>query len=221
MVDFNLRTFASNKTCSLLKLGNGFEVINLKLNKTQPLLLVCLIAGSASLALTSCRDKEDLGPVLEKEPATSISHPETGIELPSDYRETFTNYLSLDRVQNPDQIIRLFANSTAMEGPDENNQLPFGSVIVAEIYKAKLNADGEAEISSLGRRIRDKPALIAVMERGEHLGKGYSAALDNGHWDYAAFTPDGAISSKDLNSCRACHAPLKETDYLFSLDHLR
>ena len=29
------------------------------------------------------------------------------ISFPENYRETYTNYLSLDRVQNPDQVIRL------------------------------------------------------------------------------------------------------------------
>lgn len=151
----------------------------------------------------------------------TVKHPETGIALPSDYRDTYTNYLSLDRVQNHDQIIRLFANDIAMQGPNEDNELPFGSVIVAEVYKAKLDASGKAELSSLGRRIRDKMALIAVMERREDLGQGYAEDLRNGHWDFATFTPGGAVARKDLNSCRACHSPLKQTDHLFSLDHLR
>ncbi len=39
---------------------------------------------------------------------------EPRVTFPRDYTETFTNYLSLDRVQNPDQIIRLFANELAI-----------------------------------------------------------------------------------------------------------
>ena len=53
------------------------------------------------------------------------------------------NYLSLDRVQDPDQVIRLFANDIAMQGPDKDGKLPFGSIIVGEIYKARLDSEGE------------------------------------------------------------------------------
>lgn len=79
------------------------------------------------------------------------------IAFPDNYAETYTNYLSLDRTMNPDQVIRLFANDVAMQGPDADGKLPFGSVLVAEVYKAKKNDKGEILAFSL--------ALIAVLER--------------------------------------------------------
>ncbi|MCR9246173.1 MAG: cytochrome P460 family protein [bacterium] len=177
---------------------------------------------AVALVFNNCRTEPRRGPAASLPVAApaAVTHPETGIALPPNYRETFTNYLSLDRVQNHDQIIRLFANDIAMQGPNERNELPFGSVIVAEVYKARVDGEGDIEVSSLGRRIRGPMALLAVMERGEHLGKGYREGLRNGHWDFAAFTPGGEIAGKDLNSCRACHSPLQATDHLFSLDHL-
>ena len=75
--------------------------------------------------------------------------------------------------------------------------------------------------SQLGRRIRDKFALVAVMERAEGWGENYPDGLRNGNWDFAAFTPSGSIAEKDLNACRACHAPLTETNHLFSYEHLK
>jgi len=50
---------------------------------------------------------------------------EPRIKYPSDYKQAFTNYLSLDRTQNPDQIIRLFANDIALkgEGPGANEKI--------------------------------------------------------------------------------------------------
>lgn len=142
------------------------------------------------------------------------------LTLPTDYRSTFTNYLSLDRVQNPDQTIRLFANKAAMKGPGADGKLPFGSVLVAEIYKAKKAKDGTVQKSALGRRIRGKFALIAIMERGEELGNDQPDGLKNGHWEFATFKPDGSPAKKDLNACRACHAPLTSTNHLFSIEHL-
>lgn len=143
------------------------------------------------------------------------------IELPENYKSTFTNYLSLDRTQNPDQIIRIFANDIAAKGPGADGKFADGSVLVAEVYKAKTDADGEVIESSLDRRIRDKFALIAVMEKRAGWGKTFSDDFRNGDWDFAAFKPTGERAKKDLNACRSCHAPLGEQDHVFSIEHLK
>ena len=143
------------------------------------------------------------------------------ISFPTGYEDTYSNYLSLDRVQNPDQTIRLFGNDIAMQGPGEDGKLPYGSIIVAEVYKAKKDDEGNVITSSLGRRIRGEMALIAVMQREEGWGESHAPGLRNGNWEFAAFTPAGAIADKDLDACRACHAPLTETNHLFSFDHLK
>jgi hypothetical protein len=145
---------------------------------------------------------------------------EERISFPADYSTKFYNYLSLDRVQNDDQIIRLFANDVALDAAREGRELPKGAVIVGEVYKAKKDKDGNVVESSLGRRIRDKLAAIAVKEKGKGWGAAFSEDLRNGDWDFAIFAPDGKRLKKDLNACRSCHAPLKETQHLFSLDHL-
>lgn len=145
---------------------------------------------------------------------------EERVAFPSGYAQTFTNYLSLDRVQNPDQIIRLFANPAAREAAAAGQPLPEGSVLVGEIYAAKKGKDGNILTSSLGRRIRDKFVAVAVMEKRAGWGDSFPADLRNGDWDFAIFSPDGKRLEKDLNTCRTCHAPLKDSQHLFSLEHL-
>ncbi|MBL8846750.1 MAG: cytochrome P460 family protein [Hyphomicrobium zavarzinii] len=142
------------------------------------------------------------------------------ISFPADYKTSFTNYLSLDRVQNEDQIIRLFANPVALEAAAAGKELPNGSVLVGEIYAAKKDKDGKVMKSALGQRIRDKLAAIAVMQKEEGWGSTIPENLRNGDWDFAIFSPDGKRLNKDLNTCRQCHAPLASTQHLFSLEHL-
>ena len=108
-----------------------------------------------------------------------------------------------------------------MQGPGEDGKLPFGSVLVAEVYKAKKNDKGEILTSALGRRIKGELALIAVMQREDGWGEGYTEELSNGNWEFAAFKPDGMDAGKNLDACRPCHAPLGDTDHLFSLEHLQ
>jgi len=144
------------------------------------------------------------------------------IVFPADYKTKMQNYVSLDRTQNEDQMIRLFAPKAALDAAKSGAELPDGTVLVAEIYKAKKDKDGKVIKSSLGRRIRDKFAAIAVMQKEKGWGEQYPEALRNGDWDFAIFNPKGErLVDKDLNSCRGCHAPLKDTQHLFSLEHMK
>lgn len=146
--------------------------------------------------------------------------PGTQVSFPKDYKTTFTPYLSLNRTQNPDQYIQLYINQQGLSGTDKNGQLPYGTVIVAEVYKAKKDAEGKVEVSQLGQRLKNKLALLAVMERWDGAAKEYPAGLGNDDWDFAAFKPDGQRANKDLTKCAACHAPLSQSHHLFSYDHI-
>ncbi len=153
--------------------------------------------------------------------AGTVAHAQDArIEFPAGYATKYRNYLSLDRVQNPDQVIRLFANDTALAGTDDSGSLAPGSVLVAEIYAALTDAEGEVLTSSLDRRIRDRLVAIAVMEKRPGWGARFPEPLRNGDWDFAIFSPEGKALDKDLDACRACHAPLADRDHLFSYEHL-
>ncbi len=143
------------------------------------------------------------------------------VTYPADYRTSMENYLSLDRTQNDDQIIRLFASKKALAAAKAGEQLPDGTVLVAEVYKAKKDKDGNVIESALGRRIRGKFAAVGVMQKGAGWGKTLPEEFRNGDWDFAIFSPKGErLVKKDLNKCRACHAPLTKTQHLFSLEHM-
>jgi len=146
---------------------------------------------------------------------------EARISFPANYKADMINYLSLDRTQNDDQIIRLFASKAALEAARAGEELRYGTVIVAEVYKAKKDDSGNVVESALGRRVRDKFAAVAVMEKGKGFGANLPEELRNGDWDFAIFKPTGErLVKKDLNKCRSCHAPLVDTQHLFSLEHM-
>ncbi|MAY42025.1 cytochrome P460 family protein [uncultured Neptuniibacter sp.] len=142
------------------------------------------------------------------------------VDFPAEYKTKFTPYLSLNRTQNHDQYIRLYINDKGLSGIEENGQLPYGTVIIGEVYKAQKDQDGKVVTSSLGERLANKFALVAVMERREGAAKEYPKGLGNDDWDFAAFKPSGERASKDLTACAACHAPLTESHHLFSYDHI-
>ncbi|MCL2912392.1 cytochrome P460 family protein [Shewanella corallii] len=144
------------------------------------------------------------------------------VAFPDNYQQGFTEYLSLDRTQNPDQFIRLFANDVAMKGTNSSGGLDQGSVLVAEIYSVKKDQQGKVVTSALGRRVKDKLLLVAVMEKQPGFGDGQAPNfnLHTGDWDFATYKPNGELAKKNLDACRACHAPLTQSDFLFSIEHL-
>ena len=150
----------------------------------------------------------------------ALAGPGDQVTYPEGYKDNYTPYLSLNRTRNDDQYIRLFINDTGLSGTEANGQLPYGSKIVAEIYKVVKDADGKVVTSSLGQRIPKKFAAIAVMERRKGAAAEYPEGLGNDDWDFAVFKPDGKRADKDLLKCASCHAPYKETHYLFSYEHI-
>ncbi len=59
------------------------------------------------------------------------------------------------------------------------------------------------------------------MQREQGFNANAPEGLKTGDWDFAAFKPDGSDAGKDLNTCRACHTPLTDTNFLFSYEHLK
>ena len=143
------------------------------------------------------------------------------VNWPDDYKNNFTHYFSGDRTVNNKQIIRLYANDIAISGFRSNGKLPNGSVVVGELYAARMDDKGQPVLSSLSRRIAEKLSAIVVMERGDGFDAGYPDGLKTGNWEFAVFNTAGKKLEKDITGCRACHHPLTDKEFIFSYEHLR
>lgn len=142
------------------------------------------------------------------------------LDLPADYKTAFDNYLISDRLGQEDQVISLFANDIAREGARADGKLPYGSVLIGEIYTAKADADGTIIESELGRRLPAEMKAIVVMERREGWDAQYPDELKVGDWEFEVFSPAGENLGKDTTACRECHHPLTDTEFTWSYQHL-
>jgi len=142
------------------------------------------------------------------------------LEFPKDYRTKFIQYYSGDRLLADGQTITLYANAIARDGARKDGSLPDGSVLVAEIFAAVTDGEGEVIESTLGRRLPGAFKAIAVMERRAGWDDQYSEELKVGDWEFEIFSPAGENLGKDTTSCRECHHPLDDTEFLFSIEHL-
>ena len=142
------------------------------------------------------------------------------LAFPENYRDNFTLYFTGDRYLAEEQTIRIYANDVAMAGIGKDGKLPDGSVLLAELYAAEKDADGEVIESAIGQRIQGKFLAIALMERRSGWDDQYADELKVGDWEFEVFSPDGKNLAKDTTACRECHHPLSDSEFTFSYEHL-
>jgi hypothetical protein len=143
------------------------------------------------------------------------------ISYPDGYQESFTHYTTRNRPDERKQLVKIFANDTALLSAKDGAPLESGSVIVMEVYKAKLDAAEQPVTGPDGLFVPGELAAITVMEARTGWGTDYPDAWRNGEWEFAAFTPgDHSLVERDYQPCFACHKPLAKSDFLFSFDAL-
>jgi hypothetical protein len=143
------------------------------------------------------------------------------VEYPEGYQDSFTHYSTVDRADDRKQVVKIFANDVALASAKDGAPLDSGSMIVMEIYKAKLDAEEKPVVGSDGFFEPDEMAAIAVMESREGWGADYAEEIRNGTWEYALFdAKEHALVDRDYQPCFECHKPLHESDYVFSFDAL-
>ena len=135
------------------------------------------------------------------------------VNLPGNYLSEFSNYDVRNR-GNGKQLAVLYANKTAVESA-ANGVMANGSVIVMEIYKKKLDENGNAVMNSNGLFEKGKFAAIAVMEKRDNWESGFASEQRAGNWGFAIYNTDGSVKDNNLD-CASCHIPLENQGYMFS-----
>ena len=129
------------------------------------------------------------------------------LAMPSDYR-TWPVYLS--GIEKETGHVRdIYINPTGY-AVKKGDSFPNGSVSVMEIYKATPGTDGKMVKGALEK--------VFMMAKGKDWGTGAPEGLRTGDWVYASFEPNGQPAKADYTSCRACHVPLADKDFLFHYD---
>src|SRR5438105_8861923 len=73
----------------------------------------------------------------------------SSVIFPENYKTTFTKYHTINFPATK-QVRYYFANETALKAAKEGKALPNGSVLFAEVYSAKLDADKKPVMASTG-----------------------------------------------------------------------
>ena len=144
----------------------------------------------------------------------------TGVRFPEGYQSSFTKYHTINFPATK-QVRYYYANPAAVKAAKEGKALPDGSVLFAEVYSAKLDADGKPVTGADGFFVTDKIVAYTAMERETGWGGDIPAMLRNEDWNYAVFTA-AKQHRPGVNQaeCLACHKPLDKASYTFTLKEL-
>jgi cytochrome c553 len=144
----------------------------------------------------------------------------SSVTFPEGYQSSFTKYHTINFPATK-QVRYYFANKAAVQAAKEGKPLPDGSVLFAEVYAAKLDADQKPVMGGDGFYVAEKLLFYTAMARGPGWGKDIPDMLRNEDWNYAVFTLDKQHRpGVNQAECLACHKPLDKVSYTFTLKEL-
>ena len=144
----------------------------------------------------------------------------TGVTFPEGYQATYTKYHTINFPATR-QVRHYYANNAAVAAAKAGKPLPDGSVLFAEVYATKLDADNKPVTGGDGFYVADKLIFYTAMASGAGWGKDIPEMLRNGDWNYAVFTTDKQHRpGVNQAECLACHKPLDKVSYTFTLKQL-
>jgi cytochrome P460 len=142
------------------------------------------------------------------------------VTFPEDYKESFRKYHAINFPATK-QVRYYYANMVAVTAAKAGKPLPDGSVLFVEVYTAKLDADNRPMTGADGFYVPDKLLQYTAMASGEDWGKDIPEMLRNADWNYAIFSANKQ-HQPGVNQavCLACHKPLDNVSYTFTLKQL-
>jgi cytochrome c553 len=144
----------------------------------------------------------------------------THVSFPEGYKESFTQYHTISFAATK-QVRHYYANKVAVAAAKAGKPLPDGSVLFAEVYAAKLGADGKPVTGGDGNFVGEKLVAYTAMAREPGWGNDIPEMLRNENWNYAVFTTDKQLRpGVNQAECLGCHKPLDKVSYTFTLKQL-
>jgi len=140
------------------------------------------------------------------------------LTVPENFHSRFVQYSTVDRADS-NKIRFLYVNPEALADAKPGQPAPYGTTIVMEDRKAKLDGDGNPVLDSRGRFIPTDEVIAVIMQQKE---KGWGTDQAEGDtlnidWKYGIFAADGTPRQGiNYGGCHACHNRVAPQDYNFS-----
>jgi cytochrome c553 len=144
----------------------------------------------------------------------------SNVTFPEGYKESFVKYHTINFPATR-QVRYYYANRAAVEAAKAGKPMPDGSVLFAEVYAARLDADKKPVTGADGFFVAEKLIFYTAMASGPGWGADIPEMLRNGNWHYAVFTLDRKPrAGVNQAECLACHKPLDAASFVFTLKEM-
>jgi cytochrome c553 len=144
----------------------------------------------------------------------------SNVTFPEGYKESFVKYHTISFPATR-QVRYYYANKAAVAAAKAGKALPDGSVLLAEVYAAKIGADGKPATGGDGHFVAEKLVAYTAMARDAGWGNDIPEMLRNENWNYAVFTTEKQQRpGVNQAECLGCHKPLDKVSYTFTLKQL-
>lgn len=142
------------------------------------------------------------------------------VTFPEGYQQSFTKYHTIN-FPAAKEVRYYYGNQAAVAAAKAGKSLPDGSVLFVEVYSAKLDANKNPVTGADGFFEPDALVRYTAMAREAGWGDDIPDMLRNENWHYAVFTKDKQQQAGVNQAlCLACHKPLSDVSYTFTLKQL-
>ncbi len=142
------------------------------------------------------------------------------VAFPEGYKDSFVKYHTINFPATK-QVRHYYANKAAVDAAKAGKPVAEGSVLLAEVHTAKLDADKNPVKGPDGFFVPEKLVAYTAMQSAAGWGSEFPEMLRNGNWNYAVFTPEKQQrAGVNQAECLGCHKPLDKESYVFTLKQL-
>ena len=184
------------------------------------------IMGPIASALTDA-DMADLAAYFSDLPGAEPGATGEGIAALDGGRVTFpvnfeSRLVKYHTIDFPDrkQVRHYWVQPDAAEAARAGQPLPSGTVILTEIYNARLGPDGEPMKGEDGHLAAGELSAYTAMQKIAGGGAQVPEIYSNENWRYGVFEPDRTRKATNEARCLACHKPESGKDYVFTYDEI-
>ena len=147
--------------------------------------------------------------------ATAPAGADGTLPFPTDYKSWPKFLVEIPKAEAK-QVRDIYINPTGAR-TSAGQSFPNGTVMVMELYKAKMDGDKPAAGMD-GKLVKGDLAKVFVMGKDQGWGDKLPENLKNGDWIYAAYDATSKPLMEDFTKCRACHMPLAQKDFVHRYD---
>ncbi len=141
------------------------------------------------------------------------------VAFPRDFEGRLVRYYIID-FPDRKQVRHYWVQESAADAAKAGKPLPSGTLILTEIYKARLGPDGEPVKGEDGHFEAGELSAYTAMQRVAGAGAQVPELYRNEDWRYAVFGADRTRREINEARCLACHKPESEIDYVFTYERI-